>query len=73
VEFYHGIGEIVSALIGAGLRLEFLHEFDMTLFSRFRTLERRDGVYRLPEGQPRVPLMFSLRASKPTAGQTSKL
>ncbi|ACU76554.1 Methyltransferase type 12 [Catenulispora acidiphila DSM 44928] len=65
VEFSHGIGEIVSSLIGAGLRLEFLHEFDMTLFQRFRALERRDGVYRLPEGTPRVPLMFSLRAAKP--------
>ncbi|MEY9857393.1 2-polyprenyl-3-methyl-5-hydroxy-6-metoxy-1,4-benzoquinol methylase [Catenulispora sp. GAS73] len=68
VEFNHGIGEIVSALIGAGLRLEFLHEYDVTLFARFRALEQRDGVYRLPEGRPRVPLMFSLRASKPEVG-----
>jgi SAM-dependent methyltransferase len=68
VEFNHGIGEIVSALIGAGLRLEFLHEYEMTLFSRFRALERRDGAYRLPEGRPRVPLMFSLRAAKPGLG-----
>lgn len=65
VEFNHGIGEIVSALIAAGLRLEFLHEYDVTMFERFRVLESRDGVYRLPEGMPRVPLMYSLRAGKP--------
>ncbi|MEY9925514.1 SAM-dependent methyltransferase [Catenulispora sp. GP43] len=64
VEFNHGIGDIVSALIGAGLRLEFLHEYEMTLFPRFRVLEERDGTYRLPAGMPRVPLMFSLRAAK---------
>ncbi|MEY9911049.1 SAM-dependent methyltransferase [Catenulispora sp. MAP12-49] len=64
VQFNHGIGEIVSALIGAGLRLEFLHEYEMTLFPRFRALEERDGTYRLPAGMPRVPLMFSLRAAK---------
>ncbi|WP_194897391.1 class I SAM-dependent methyltransferase [Catenulispora pinisilvae] len=65
VEFNHGLGDIVSALIAAGLRLEFLHEFDKTMFARYQVLEKRDGFYRLPEGMPRVPLMFSLRASKP--------
>ena len=64
VQFNHGIGEIVSALIGAGLRLEFLHEYEMTLFPRYRVLEERDGTFRLPAGTPRVPLMFSLRAAK---------
>ncbi|MEY9888790.1 SAM-dependent methyltransferase [Catenulispora sp. MAP5-51] len=64
VQFNHGIGEIVSALIGAGLRLEFLHEYEMTLFPRYRVLEERDGTFRLPAGMPRVPLMFSLRAAK---------
>jgi SAM-dependent methyltransferase len=65
VQFDHGLGDIVSALIGAGLRLEFLHEHEMTLFERFKVLQQRDGAYWLPEGQPRVPLMYSLRASKP--------
>lgn len=64
VAFDHGIGEIISALISAGLRLEFLHEYDMTMFPLYQVLEKRDGFYRLPEGMPRVPLMFSLRAAK---------
>jgi hypothetical protein len=29
-------------------------------------LQRRDdGIYRLPAGQPRVPMLYSLRASAP--------
>lgn len=65
VGFHHGLGEIVSALIGVGLRLEFLHEHDVTLFPQNQVLEKREGFFRQPEGMPRVPLMYSLRASKP--------
>ena len=66
VEFQHGLGEIVTSLVEAGLRIEFVHEHDFELFQRFDSLRRReDGTYRLPPGQPRVPMMFSLRASRP--------
>ncbi|MFE7564404.1 class I SAM-dependent methyltransferase [Kitasatospora sp. NPDC057500] len=64
VEWQHGIGEVVSALVAAGLRIEFLHEHDFTVFARFPVLEQDRG-YRFPAGQPRVPLMYSLRAGKP--------
>ncbi|MFJ9690910.1 class I SAM-dependent methyltransferase [Kitasatospora sp. NPDC101183] len=50
VQWQHGIGEVVSALAAAGLRLDFLHEHD-------------HGHYRLPAG-PRVPLVYTLRATK---------
>jgi hypothetical protein len=64
VEFQHGLGEIVTSLAGAGLRIEFVHEHDFEAFARFDSLQRQeDGTYRLPPGQPRVPMMFSLRAS----------
>jgi SAM-dependent methyltransferase len=65
VQFQHGLGSVVSALAAAGLRLEFLHEHDYTLFERYKSLERHGTVYRLPEGRPRVPMMYSLRAEKP--------
>jgi SAM-dependent methyltransferase len=69
VKFQHGLGEIVTSLVEAGLRIEFLHEHDFELFQRFESLQRReDGTYRLPPGQPRVPMMFSLRASRPGPG-----
>lgn len=70
VEWQHSLGTVISALAAAGLRIEFLHEHEMTLFQRFDPLRREEGTpyYRLPPGQPRVPLMYSLRASKPAAG-----
>lgn len=50
VEWLHGIGDVVSALAAAGLRLEFLHEYN-------------HGHFRLPAGQG-VPQVYSLRAAK---------
>ncbi|MWA12527.1 class I SAM-dependent methyltransferase [Streptomyces sp. BA2] len=64
VEWQHPVGEVVSALAAAGLRIDFLHEHDTTLFERFGSLELRDGVYQFPADRPRIPLMYSLRASK---------
>jgi SAM-dependent methyltransferase len=67
VQFQHGLGEVISAVAQAGLRIEFVHEHDHTLFARFGTLVQDGPGYRLPEGSPRVPLMYSLRASAVTA------
>jgi 2-polyprenyl-3-methyl-5-hydroxy-6-metoxy-1,4-benzoquinol methylase len=70
VDWAHTLGEVVSVLIGAGLRLEFLHEHDYTLYPRFSVTERDAGgkpEWRFPAGVPRVPLMYSLRASKPAS------
>jgi 2-polyprenyl-3-methyl-5-hydroxy-6-metoxy-1,4-benzoquinol methylase len=64
MEWNHGLGAVVSALVAAGLRLEFLHEHDHTLFARWPFLEREsDGTYRLPDGTPSLPLMYSVLAS----------
>ena len=58
---------MVTALIEAGLRLDFLHEHDHTLFERWPFLERHDDfTYRLPAGLPSLPLMYSLKASRGT-------
>lgn len=67
VDWAHGLGDVVSALIAAGLRIELLHEHDYTLFPRFPHLVHENGRYTLPPGQPRIPLIYSIRASKPTA------
>jgi hypothetical protein len=54
---------VVSAIAGAGLRIELLHEHDYTLFPRWSCLEKQtDGTYRLPADTPALPLMYSLRA-----------
>jgi SAM-dependent methyltransferase len=66
IEWNHGVGAVVSALVSAGLRIEFLHEHDHTLFARWPFLERGgDGTYRLPAGTPSLPLMYSLLAMAP--------
>ena len=65
VDWQHGIGDVVSALIAAGLRVELLHEHDYTLFPRFPHLLVDGDHYTLPPGQPRIPLIYSVRASKP--------
>ncbi|MDP8901455.1 MAG: class I SAM-dependent methyltransferase [Actinomycetota bacterium] len=65
-EWNHTLSDVVTALIDAGLVLQFLHEHDHTLFPRWPILEKTDlDTYRLPEGIPRVPLMYSLKAHKP--------
>jgi hypothetical protein len=58
-------GKVVSAVIDAGLILELLREYDYTMFPRWPFLEKAGfDTYRLPEGTPRLPLMYSLRARR---------
>ncbi|MEZ5141076.1 MAG: class I SAM-dependent methyltransferase [Acidimicrobiales bacterium] len=65
-EWTHPIGEVVTAIIEAGLRLELLHEHPFTLWRRWPFLERRDDfTYHLPSDHPSLPLMYSLRARRP--------
>ncbi|MFF3173849.1 class I SAM-dependent methyltransferase [Streptomyces sp. NPDC057900] len=66
VEWQHPLGSVVSALAAAGLRIEFLHEHDTSLFARFPVLERQpDGGFRFPTERPRIPLMYSIKATRP--------
>ena len=62
----HPIAEIVTAVAGAGLRIEFLHEFDWVDYEVVPMLDRGgDGKWRLHEGiEGELPLMYSLRARK---------
>lgn len=66
----HSLGEIVTALIDAGLRLDFLHEFDFVDWPIDFLVEGADGRWRLPPGTPgQLPLFFSLKATKPATGE----
>lgn len=63
VGWAHTMGETLTAIARAGLRLEFLHEHDTTLFARYPVLERVGRhEFGYPAGSPRLPLMYSLRA-----------
>jgi SAM-dependent methyltransferase len=64
-QWTHTLGEIVSALAGAGLRIEFLHEFPYCVYAKFPFLQQgADGWWLLPDRNTNVPLMFSLKARK---------
>ncbi|MFI9723296.1 class I SAM-dependent methyltransferase [Streptomyces sp. NPDC052396] len=65
-EWRHGVGEIFTALTAAGLRPDLLRETDLLPWKRFGSMEPAEGGWwRLPESQPRIPLMFALRAVRP--------
>lgn len=61
----HGIGEITTALIDAGLRIEFVREFQFVGYQGVPALEKPDeDWWRLPDHRERLPLAFSIRAVK---------
>lgn len=65
-EWLHPIGDVVTALAAAGLRIDFLHEWDYTTFRHLPFLVQagRDH-WRLPgtlDGA--IPLMYTIRATK---------
>jgi SAM-dependent methyltransferase len=63
-QWIHPIGGVVTALISAGLRLDWLHEHDAITWRMFRCLiEGADGLYRWPD-KPWLPLAYSLQATR---------
>jgi hypothetical protein len=63
----HALSDILCGLIDHGLRIDFLHEHETVPWRMFpMMMEVGDGMYGLPDGYPRIPLSFSLKASKRT-------
>ncbi|MFN0193052.1 MAG: class I SAM-dependent methyltransferase [Aestuariivirga sp.] len=66
-EWIHPLSDIVNAVIAAGLRLEWLHEHEELAWQFapiMMPVEGKRTMWVLPEGFPRLPLSFSLRARK---------
>jgi SAM-dependent methyltransferase len=62
----HGLGEIVTALVEAGLRIESLREYPFVDWPVGFLVEADDGTWRLPPGTAgELPLFFSILATKP--------
>jgi SAM-dependent methyltransferase len=61
----HTFDDIVGSLLAAGLRITSLREYPYLSFQWFPFMEKGDdGFWRMPEGGPDIPLMFSLTATK---------
>jgi SAM-dependent methyltransferase len=62
----HSLSDLLNASLQSELRIEFLHEFPFCAYQMFPFMERgEDGWWRLPDSQPEIPLLFSLKATKP--------
>jgi SAM-dependent methyltransferase len=64
-EWNHGLGEIVQAVIDAGLTVTALREHrELEWRGLAHLVEGPDGKFRLREGTDRLPLMFTLEARR---------
>lgn len=69
-EWWHSLGDIVNALVEAGLTLDYLHEFPFCswkVVAGCELVERfgeTHGYFARPASEAQIPLLFSLRASK---------
>lgn len=64
-EFVHGIGDILTGLIEAGLTITQYREHDRLAWQMWPLMvEDGERMYRMPDGLPSLPLSFSLKARK---------
>jgi SAM-dependent methyltransferase len=61
-ERLHTTGDLLSAVLDAGLRIELYHEHDATPSPTPWLVRGPDGFYRFPPGMHPFPLCYSLRA-----------
>lgn len=64
----HSFSEIFDSLLSAGLSIDFLHEHRFCTWDPFPDMEQdEDGFWRFKDPHKRnmIPLMFSLKATKP--------
>jgi SAM-dependent methyltransferase len=63
-DWNHGLGEMVSAVLDAGLTLSALREHTFCDWKALPSMVETDVGWVLPEGPERLPLMFTLEAHK---------
>lgn len=60
----HALGETITALLDAGLRIERFEELDGSPHDRFqRTVKGTDGLYRIAGMEGKLPMVYALVAS----------
>jgi len=68
IEWNHGLGEIITALLDAGLRLTSLVEHDSVPWPALpglMDLDKATGEFRLTDRPERLPASYTLTATKP--------
>ncbi|KEF62058.1 uncharacterized protein A1O9_00030 [Exophiala aquamarina CBS 119918] len=65
-EFNHGLGEIIQALIQAGLRISMVEEHDSVTWNALpgRMVKMELAEYRLAHGRDRMPCSYTIQAVK---------
>ncbi len=64
-DWNHGLGEILTALLDTGFRIDAFEEHRFLEWQALPQLQERDGVWVLPDDQQDLlPLMYSLRATR---------
>jgi SAM-dependent methyltransferase len=67
VERLHPLEDVVMALLDAGLAITNFREYPYLGWQGFaHMVVGEDGWWRLPDDQPKVPMMFSIAATKPS-------
>ena len=62
----HGLGEIITALLKAGLRIEEFAEHRLMAWQLLpQMVQGDDKQWRMPDHGDQLPLMYSIRATKP--------
>lgn len=61
----HSISEVMNALIGAGLKIEFFNEYMYSPYPCFRNVvETEKGKWHIKGMEGKIPMVYSLRAHK---------
>ena len=64
-EWIHPLSDIVNAVLSAGLSIDFLNEHEIVVWKPFPFMVETSGdQFELPQGMPRIPLSFSIGATK---------
>ncbi len=64
-EWFHPPARVAQAMIDAGLRIDLIREHEILPWPAFPLMvDAGNGFWRLPDGHPKLPLAYSIRATK---------
>lgn len=64
-EWIHPLSDVVNAVLSAGLSLDFLNEHEVVVWKAFPfVVETGEDQFELPDGYPRIPMSFSIGATR---------